>query len=202
MKDFNFNSLRQQVTPLALFLDKEGSGNIAVRINSRDIPGLASGIEKVWKSMAPSMPFTYTFMDEDFNNIYKSEQRIGGIFISFAILAIFIACLGLLGLVTYAAEQRAREIGIRKVLGASISNIFTLMSTDFLKLVVIAALIAFPLSWLAMHRWLQDFAYRVGIGWWVFAVSGMLATVIALGTVSLEAVRAALANPVKSLRSE
>jgi putative ABC transport system permease protein len=202
VKDFNFNSLRQQVTPLALYLNREGNENTAIRINSKGIPTLIGRIEKVWKSMAPSLPFNYTFMDDDFNNIYKSEQRIGDIFISFAVLAIFIACLGLLGLVTYAAEQRSREIGIRKVLGASTGNIVTLMSTDFLKLVVISALIAFPLSWWAMNRWLQDFAYRVGIGWWVFALSGMLAIAIALGTVSFEAIKAALANPVKSLRSE
>lgn len=202
VKNFNFNSLRQQVTPLAFFLNTEVSGYMAIRLRSRDIPDLIARMGAVWKSMAPSQPFNYSFMDDDFNKIYESEQRIGGIFVSFAILAIFIACLGLFGLVTFAAEQRSREFGIRKVLGASVNNLFTLLSGDFLKLVALSALIAFPFSWWAMHKWLEAFAYRVGIGWWVFAVSGILAVVIALGTISFQAIKSALTNPVKSLRAE
>lgn len=152
--------------------------------------------------MAPAQPFESSFMDDDFNHIYDAEQRIGSIFINFAVLAILIACLGLFGLVTYAAEQRSREIGIRKVLGASVNNIVGLLSKDFLGLVGIAALIAFPLAAWAMHRWLQDFAYRVNMAWWVFLVAGLLALVIALLTVSVQAIRAALVNPVESLKAE
>jgi putative ABC transport system permease protein len=152
--------------------------------------------------MVPAQPFESSFMDDDFNHIYDAEQRTGSIFINFAVLAILIACLGLFGLVTYAAEQRSREIGIRKVLGASVNNIVGLLSKDFLGLVIIAALIAFPLAGWAMHRWLQDFAYRVNIGWWVFLVAGLLALLIALVTVSVQAIRAALANPVESLKAE
>jgi putative ABC transport system permease protein len=203
VKDFNFNSLRTEVTPLAFFMNSgTGGGSIAIRMNTRDIDGFINGVKGIWRNMAASQPFNYTFMDADFDRMYKSEQRTGNIFISFAVLAIFIACLGLFGLVTYAAEQRSREIGIRKVLGASVNNIVTLLSRDLLKLVALSAFIAFPFAWWAMHHWLEDFAYKVGIGWWVFAGSGILALVIAWGTVSFQAIKAALANPVKSLRTE
>ena len=152
--------------------------------------------------MAPSQPFDYSFMDEEFNNLYTTEQRTGHIFITFAVLAILIACLGLFGLVTYAAEQRTKEIGIRKVLGANVTNIVTMISKDFLKLVLIASVIAFPVAWWAMNKWLQDFAYRVNISWWVFVLAACIAVLIALMTISFQAIKAAIANPVKSLRTE
>jgi putative ABC transport system permease protein len=201
VKDFNFNSLRQQVTPLAMFL-QEQNGRIAVRIKSPDIGSLLSQIENKWKLMAPSQPFSYSFMNDDFNKLYQSEQKIGQIFISFAVFAILIACLGLLGLVAYAAEQRTKEIGIRKVLGASIFGIIGMLSKDFLKLIMVACVIAFPLAGYAMHRWLQDFAYRIGISVWVFVIAGLAAMSIAFLTVGFQAMKAALANPVKSLRTE
>ena len=141
-------------------------------------------------------------MDEEFNNMYLTEQRQGSISLSFSLLAIFIACLGLFGLTAYAAEQRTREIGIRKVLGATVGGIIGLLSRDFLLLVVIAMLIAFPLAWWAMNHWLQDFAYRITIGWDVFVLAALLAIGIAMLTVSFQAVKAALANPVRSLRTE
>ncbi len=201
VKNFNFSSLRDVVTPLALFLGKD-NGNISVRISSGDIPNTVAQIKNKWKAMAPSQPFDYSFMDDDFNKLYTTEQRTGNIFITFAVLAILIACLGLFGLVTYAAEQRIREIGIRKVLGASVSNIAGMLSTDFLQLVIISATIAFPLAWWVMNKWLQGFAYRVTISWWVFAIAGVLALLIALITVSFQAIKAAIVNPVKSLRTE
>lgn len=201
VKDFNFNSLREQVTPVAFFLGEQKS-KIAFRINTQNIPGLISQIENKWRTMAPGQPFSYSFMDDDFNNLYKAEQRTGSISIAFAVLAILIACLGLFGLVTYAAEQRIKEIGIRKVLGASLTNIVSMLSKDFLKLIIISALIAFPLAWWAMNRWLQNFAYRVNISWWIFLTAGLLALLIALITVSVQAIKAALANPVKNLRTE
>jgi putative ABC transport system permease protein len=201
VKDFNFNSLREVVTPLALYIDNS-PGSVAIRLHTNDLPGLIDKIRSVWTSMVPSQPFSSSFMDDDFNRIYASEQRMGGIALFFAALAIFVACLGLFGLVTYAAEQRTKEVGIRKVLGASVANIVTLLSKDFVGLVALSALIAFPLAWWAMRHWLQDFAYHVPIGWGVFAASGALALVIALGTVSFQAIKAALANPVTSLRSE
>jgi putative ABC transport system permease protein len=202
VKDFNFNSLREVVTPMVLFLAHD-DGSLALRVsNSGNLHRLAGQIEAEWRKMAPSQPFSYDFMDDEFNNIYLNEQRMGGISLSFSVLAIFVACLGLFGLTAYAAEQRTREIGIRKVLGASVSGIIRLLSRDFLRLVVVAMLIAFPLSWFVMRRWLQDFAYRISIGWEIFAVAAVLAVGIALLTVSFQAVRAALSNPVKSLRSE
>ena len=152
--------------------------------------------------MANGVPFTYTFMDDDFNQLYQSEKQTGQLFISFAVFAIFIACLGLLGLVTYAAEQRMKEIGIRKVLGARVSGIVGLLSKDFALLIGIAALIAFPIAWWAMYTWLKGFAYRTSISWWIFLVAGVSALAISLLTVSIQTIRAAVANPVKSLRSE
>ena len=152
--------------------------------------------------MVPAQPFNYTFMDADFDNIYTAEQRTGKLFIVFAVFAILIGCLGLFGLVTYAAEQRIKEIGVRKVLGASVSGIVAMLSKDFAKLIFIASVIAFPIAWWAMHKWLQSFAYRITISWWVFIVAGITALVIALLTVSFQAIRAAIANPVKSLRTE
>ncbi|HEY2349681.1 MAG TPA: FtsX-like permease family protein, partial [Puia sp.] len=148
------------------------------------------------------LPFSFTFMDNDFDKLYHAEQQTGRIFITFAVFAILIACLGLFGLVTYAAEQRTKEIGIRKVLGASVRGIVGLLSRDFTMLVGIAALIAFPVSWWALYKWLETFAYRTEISWWIFLVAGAVALAIALLTVSIQTIRAALANPVKSLRSE
>lgn len=201
VKDFNFNSLRDQVTPMVLFFD-ESRGSIALRFQTSDISSLISQVQGKWKSIAPNQPFSYTFMDEDFNNIYQSEQRIGKIALSFSVLAILIACLGLFGLVTYAAEQRTKEIGIRKVLGASVSNIVRMLSKDFMKLVVIAMVFAFPLSWYFMNKWLEDFAYRISIDWKVFALAGLAAILIAIITVSFQAIKAAITNPVKNLRTE
>lgn len=201
VKDFNFNSLRQQVTPLVLMLSPQ-SGCMALRINTKNIPGLLAQIEHTWQAMASGRRFSYSFMDDDFNKQYNAEQRTGKIFISFAMLAILIACLGLFGLITYAAEQRIKEIGIRKVLGASVGNIVGMLSADFLKLVMLSGLLAFPFAWWAMNKWLKDFAYRIDIGWWVFVAAGAIAVLIALTTVSFRAIQAALANPVKSLRSE
>lgn len=201
VKDFNFNTLRQVVTPMGLFL-KEERGKIALRIHTSDVRRVVAQAEAAWQKMVPGQQFSYVFMDDEFNSIYRSEQRVGGISLSFSLLAIFIACLGLFGLAAYAAEQRTREIGIRKVLGATVGGIVSLLSKDFLRLVLISAVITFPLAWWAMHRWLQDFAYRITIGWEIFVLAAVLAVGIALVTVSFQAIRAAVANPVKSLRSE
>ena len=201
VKNFNFNSLREVITPMTLFLG-HNEGRISLRLQGSNAHQLAGEIEVVWRKMAPSQPFSYTFMDEEFNNMYLTEQRMGSIALSFSLLAIFIGCLGLFGLTAYAAEQRTREIGIRKVLGASVAGIIRLLSRDFLLLVAVAMVIAFPISWWLMHSWLQGFAYRVLIGWEVFALAAVLAFGIAILTVSYQSVRAALANPVKALRSE
>jgi len=201
VKNFHFASLRENIGALCMVLDKSTDA-VSFRLSTNNIAGTVKNVEAIWKKLAPGEAFTYSFLNEDFNAMYASEQRTGKIFIVFALLAIFIACLGLLGLVTYAAEQRTKEIGIRKVLGASVSNIAGMLSKDFLKLVIIAAFITFPVAWWVMNKWLQDFAYRINISWWIFIVAGLVAVLIALITVSFEAIKAAVSNPVKSLRTE
>jgi putative ABC transport system permease protein len=175
---------------------------MAVRFHTNDVFPLVRQVESKFHAVMQGVPFSYTFLDNDFDKLYHAEQRTGRIFITFAVFAILIACLGLFGLVTYAAEQRTKEIGIRKVLGSRVTSIVGLLSKDFTILVGIAALIAFPAAWWAMYKWLETFAYRTEISWWIFLVAGVVALAIALLTVSIQAVRAALANPIKSLRSE
>jgi putative ABC transport system permease protein len=202
IKDFNFQSLRNNVKPMALVLD-EDRGALSIRIGAgANIPTLMAQVSHTWKGLSSNQAFAYSFMDQDFDGLYSAEQRIGKIFLSFSTLAILIACLGLFGLVAYAAEQRTREIGIRKVLGAGISTIVGLLSRDFIKLVLLAILIASPLVWLAMHQWLQGFAYRIHISFWVFIIAGFIALLIAVLTLSFQTIRAAIANPVQSLKTE
>lgn len=203
VKDFNNGSMRHETAPLVFHLSKYAD-RFAFRIKSKNIPAVIAQIESKYHAveLMAGQPFIYSFMDEDFNHLYQSEQRTGKIFITFAFFAILIACLGLFGLITYAAQQRTKEIGIRKVLGATVVNVTAMLSKDFIRLVFIAILIALPIAWFAMDKWLQGFAYRTEISWWVFALSAFIALIIALATVSFQAVKAALANPVKSLRSE
>jgi len=189
------------VGPLIMQL-ADNRGKMAIRLRPGTAAVMVRQIEARWKTIAHELPFIYTFMDNDFNNLYHAEQQTGQVFITFAIFAILIACLGLFGLVTYAAEQRMKEIGVRKVLGAKVTGIVALLSRDFTRLVLISALIAFPLAWWGMHQWLQSFAYRTALSWWIFVVAGAMALLIALLIVSIQTVRAALANPVKSLRSQ
>jgi putative ABC transport system permease protein len=177
-------------------------GRISVKIAGGNIPEALAHLEKTWKRYLPEVPFEYTFLDDRFDELYKSERRQGSLFTAFSCIAILIACLGLFGLSAFTISQRIKEIGVRKVLGASTGSIVSLLSGDFLMLVAIAALIAFPIAWYAMHNWLGDFAYRIPIRWWVFLAAGVLAAAIALVTISVQAIRAALANPVKALRSE
>jgi putative ABC transport system permease protein len=178
------------------------TGLTSFKVSAGQSADLIKLIGQKWKALAPGMPFRYSFLNDSFNDMYHSEQRTGTIAIIFAVLAVVIACMGLFGLVTYMAEQRRKEIGIRKVLGATVSNMVLLLSRDFLWLVFIALIVAFPIAWWAMQTWLSDFVYRVHIAWWVFAFSGGIAMLIAFLTVSSQAIKAALANPVKSLRSE
>jgi len=201
VKNFNFNTLRDEVTPLCLLLSQQ-NGSIAFRIHSADVKNLVGMIENKYKNIAANQPFSYSFMDDDFNKIYFNEERMGRISITFSVLAILIASLGLLGLITFAAEQRTKEIGIRKVLGANSGNIISMLSKDFLKLVLIATLVAIPIASWVMNWWLRGFAYRIHISWWIFAFAALLAAFIALATIFYQAIKAALANPVKSLRSE
>jgi len=200
VKDFNFASLHEAVTPLLMNLHPEGG--LIFKIKTTNLPALLSDMKKQWEAYHTDEPFTYAFMDDLFNKTYSAEQKTGTILNIFSVLTIFVACLGLFGLATYTAERRTKEIGVRKVLGASVMQVTQMLSADFLKLVLIASLIAFPVAWWAMNKWLQSFAYRISISWWVFAVAGFTALLIALLTVSFQAIKAAMMNPVKSLRSE
>jgi hypothetical protein len=206
MKDFHHNSLHVPIEPLILRLHKKSWGNIwgnaIVRTEKGKTKEAIASMEKLFKKFNPGYPFQYFFTDEEIARNYKSEHTVSKLSRYFAFIAIFISCLGLFGLVAFTAEQKTKEIGIRKVLGASVGGIVQMLSKDFLKLVLIAAVIAFPIAWWLMDSWLRDFAYRVNIGWWVFIVAGVLAMLIALLTISFQAIKAAVANPVKSLRTE
>ena len=202
-KDFHFNSLHEQINPLIIrYGEEESYGAVLVRTAPGQTKQAIAGLEKLCKQLNPQFPFTYYFSDEEYQKLYRSEQVVSKLANSFAFLAIFISCLGLLGLAMFTAEQKTKEIGIRKVLGASIASLFTLMSREFIFLVCIALLIASPVAWWLMNNWLQNYAYRTPISWWMFLVAGGLAIVIALITVSFQATKAAIANPIKSLRTE
>jgi len=206
MKDYHHNSLHVPIEPLILRLFKKSWnsywGNVLVRTEKGKTKQAIASMEKTYRQFNPGFPFRYFFTDAEMLKNYKAEHTVSKLSKYFAFLAIFISCLGLFGLVTFTAQQRVKEIGIRKVLGASVSGIVRMLSKDFIKLVLLAAVIAFPVAWWAMNRWLGDFAYRVHIGWWVFVASGIAAMLIALLTVSFQAIKSAIASPVKSLRTE
>jgi len=199
--DFHFASMHEAIDPIVIFLSNNTS-KILVKLSPNELPQTLSFLKTKWSALAPHLPFEYEFLDEQFDKLYTAESRTGKIFYAFALLAIGLACLGLLGLATFTAYQRTKEIGIRKVLGASVPNIIVMLSRDFLKLVLIAIVIACPVAWWVMNKWLEDFSYRINISWTVFFIAGMVAILIALITLSFQAVKAALANPVKSLRTE
>ena len=201
VKDFHFKSMHERIAPLVMVLG-HNSGTVIVKVKTKDISELLASLKQQWNQLMPEAPFTYSFLDERFMATYRAEQKIGTILGIFAGLTIFVACLGLFGLATFTAEQRTKEIGVRKVLGASVGSIVALLSKDFLKLVAIAILIAVPVAWYTMSRWLEDFAYKIDITWWMFALAGLLSVGVALLTVSFQSVKAALMNPVTSLRSE
>jgi putative ABC transport system permease protein len=203
VKDFHFQDLRVPIAPYAFFLNNQPLYSyLLVHAKAGNVSELLSSIGKTWSSLNPNEPFEYSFLDEDFQKNYKTEDRRAAMVAFFTTIAILISCLGLFGLAAFGAEQRTKEIGIRKVLGASVGNIVGLLSKDFLKLVVIALFIAAPIGGYFMNKWLQDFAYRIEIGWWMFAVAGIFAILIAFATISLHAMKAALTNPTKNLRTE
>ncbi|HEX8377106.1 MAG TPA: ABC transporter permease [Pedobacter sp.] len=204
VKDFHFLSLQKKIEPLVMPLASNTgeADNLYVRVSAENIPEALKYIEQTYRKFDKTTPFDYSFLDENFAKQYKTEQKQGSLLIMFTMLAISIACLGLFGLVTFMIEQRVEEIGIRKVLGASATSIVALLSSDFLKLVLISLLLASPLAWWVMNRWLENFAYRIEIRWWMFALAGSVAVTIALLTISFQAVKAAMSNPIKSLRTE
>jgi putative ABC transport system permease protein len=203
VKDFHFESLHQAIIPLLFQLPSRGYYNrLSIKISGNNVQSAISTIQTTWQKYLPETPFDFTFLDEKFDQLYRSEQQQGALFTIFSCIAIFIACLGLFGLSAFTITQRVKEIGVRKVLGASIPQIVIELSKDFLKLVLIATVIAFPIAWYSMSKWLLDFAFRINISWWIFLIAGIIALLIAFATISFQSIKAALANPVKSLRSE
>ncbi|RWY50139.1 ABC transporter permease [Mucilaginibacter gilvus] len=201
-KDFNFSSLHQKIEPLVIFPEYDWFGKLLVKTNGKNTAATIAVMEAQWHKFYPNSPFEYHFLDHEFEEMFKTDQRTGSILQAFTLVTIFISCLGLFGLAVFSTRQRVKEIGIRKVLGANVMSIVGLISSDFLKLVLIAVIISSPLAWYAMSAWLQDFAYRIDISWWVFLLAGGMAILIAFVTVGYQSFKAALSNPVKSLRSE
>jgi putative ABC transport system permease protein len=201
VKDFHFESLKTNITPLAFFL-KKSTGLVSFRFEAKNSQDVIASIEKTWKAMAPGLPFSYSFLDQDFERMYASEQRLGRIFIVFAGLAILIACLGLFALTSFTAEQRTKEIGIRKVLGASVGSIVVLLSKEFGKLIVISFAVAAPLAWYGVNWWLKNYTYKTEVGVLVYLLAGVAAFIVAWLTMSFQSFKAATSNPVNSLRSE
>ena len=202
MKDFNFQSLKEPIQPLAILLGPQPNWEIAIRLTRGDTEKKIELVKSLWKKYADNAPFEYTFLDKNFEAKHRTEKRIGLLFLLFTSLAIFIACLGLFGLAAFIAEQRTKEIGIRKVVGASVREIVLMMNRDFMRLVGIANLVAWPVAWWIMHTWLNEFAFRIPFPWWVLLVAGIVTLVIAFISISFQAVKAAEGNPVRSLRNE
>ena len=202
VEDFHFSSLDSEIQPMVFRMSTESYPFVSVRVSPQDVSSTLAFLEQQWQTFAPAYPFEYTFVDEDFASSYESTQRLSETIRAFALLAILVACLGLFGLVSYTTEQRTKEIGVRKVLGASVSGIWMLLSKDFIRLVAVAFVVATPLAYYAMRRWLEDFAYAVDMSWLTFVLAGLVALGIALATVSYQAIKAALGNPVDSLRYE
>ncbi|RYY12835.1 MAG: FtsX-like permease family protein [Chitinophagaceae bacterium] len=205
VSDFHFQSLHEPLAPVVIGYNKAlgmNFGHLSVRLKGGDPSASLQRMDKILRSFDAAHLFEYHFMDQQWETLYRQDKIRQTVFLSISMLAIFIAALGLLGLTIYAARQRVKEIGVRKVLGADAGNIIYLLSKDFLKLVVVAAVIAIPIAWIAMYQWLQDFAYRITISWWVFLMASMVAVIVAMATILTQVVRSAIANPVKSLRSD
>jgi ABC-type antimicrobial peptide transport system permease subunit len=202
MKNYHFKTLRDEIEPHALVLSPGQYRFAVIRLDEGNIVSAVDNIKQTWNHVNPGYPFEYSFLDEDYDQMYRSEERIGKLLQTFAVLAIFIASLGLFGLASYTAEQRTKEIGVRKVLGATVPSIALLLSREFTKWVIVSNLIAWPVSFFLLKNWLQSFAYRTSLSWWIFGLSGFMALIIALLTVSFQAVKAALANPANSLKYE
>ncbi len=201
VSDFHFSSLKNPIEPLLLYKSSRLNWMV-LKTETNNYSQLLQQLEQNWKSTIADVPFTYVFIDKEVEKMYEEEKRLGSISSFFTIIAILISCLGLFGLVSYVAEQKKKEIGIRKVLGASINSVVQLLTKDFIKLVGIAFLIASPIAYFFMQRWLEDFTYRIDIQWWVFVLAGAFALLITLLTIGVQSIKSAMANPVKSLRTE
>jgi putative ABC transport system permease protein len=202
VQDFHYKSLHEKVTTSVIQIYPAVTFKVAVKLNTADMKNTIAFIQNTWNAFSPGYPLDYKFMDETFGKMYLSEEKLSRLLWIFTVMAILIGCMGLFALAAFSAEQRIKEIGIRKVLGASVVNLTALLARNFLRLVLVASLLAFPVAWWAMQSWLEDFPYRVNISLWVFVATGVASLLIALVTVSFQAVKAALANPVKNLRTE
>jgi putative ABC transport system permease protein len=202
VKDFHYKSLYDKVVATVLQIYPPAYWKVAVKFSTANVDKTIREVQTVWSRFAPEYPIEYIFLDDNFEKMYKAEDKLRSLLWVFTGIAIFVACLGLLGLAAYAAERRRKEVGIRKVLGATVQGIVVLLTKDFIKLVLLSLLIASPIAWYFMNEWLQDFAYRIAISWWMFVAGGAIALAIALLTVSFQSVKAALANPTKNLRTE
>ena len=202
VNDFHYNSLQQAIDPLAIYPIEGRFSRITVKVDLSKADQSIAFIEKTWKKYFPTALFDYNFMDEQIGEQYAAEKRFAKIFLYFSVLSLLIACLGLYGLTAYSASQKVKEIGVRKVLGATVNNLAFMLSRDFLKLVLLAFVIGVPIAWYIMNNWLTDFAYRIDISWWMFGAAGLLVLVMAIVTVSFQVIKAAVANPIKSLRTE
>ena len=202
VKDFHFKSLHDKIGPLVIFQEPNWANRFVIRAQARNATQAVAAVKRTWARLVPGTPLEYDFMDENFDALYKDDMQTSTLILMFALIAVFISAMGLFGLAAFAAEQRTKEIGIRKVLGATISNISRLLSMEFVKLVIISMIIAFPIAQWAFSHWMENFAYRIGISWWIYGLAGLFALLIALGTVSFQAIKAAMANPVNSLRSQ
>jgi hypothetical protein len=202
VKDFHFQDMHQEIPPLLMQYDKNWRGKMYVRTTGKDAPRAIAAAERVWKEYNADYNFDYAFLDSQFDDLYKTDTHVGQLFNCFAVVTILISCLGLFGLVTFTAESKVKEIGVRKVLGAGVPQIVTLLSKQFLVLVLVAAFIAFPVAWYGLNNFLEGYAYRTDLSWWVFGIAGAITLFIALVTVIFKCIQAGLANPVKSLRSE
>jgi len=202
VKDFHIASLHEPIKPVVIFLDPTLVNDFFIKISGKNIPSTIQFLQTVWKERVPQRPFEYHFLDDDYNHLYIAEQRTAQVFGVFSSIAILLACLGLFALAAFTTIQRTKEIGIRKVLGAGLGDLASLLSKDFIRLVVLAVIIALPVSWWAAHKWLESFAYRINISWWVFAVAALIVIAIAIVTIGIQTIKAAVANPVKSLRME
>jgi putative ABC transport system permease protein len=204
VKDFHYQGLQEEIRPLSMRIEPDGCNMLSVKVSTSNLKNTIAAIEKTWHTVIPSRPFSYFFVDDMFDRQYRAEDRFGKLFLYFSVLAILISCLGLLGLASYSTMQRTKEIGVRKVLGASVTGIVRLLSRDFLVLIGIAFVVATPLSFWLMKRWVDGFASRINIysAWWIFLAAGLTAVLIAMLTISFQAIKAAYANPVDSLRTE
>jgi len=201
-KDYHYQSLHNDIGPQALFIEPGQFSFLMLKTSGASISATMAGIETIWKDMAPGRAFVFKFLDDEFDALYRSDRQIGTIVSIFSILAVFIACLGLLGLASYSAEQRTKEIGIRKAMGANVGQIFVLMTSELAQLVIISVAISVPFAWYIMSRWLDNFAYRIDLAWWIFALAGLTALALAVITVTYQSVKAAMADPIESLRYE